>query len=319
MRGSSTPKQGKSTSDNRKSTGSSIKADELASLTAGYRRWLARQPLSVNTRRTYLGQVRQYCAYLETSANEYGNPLSDPHARDYAIRDFKSHLKKERKAKPASVNLMLAALDHLYLFLGLGRPKVRREDLPQEAPKALEPEAQKRFLRAVERCTSVRDRALALLLFYTALRIGECASLDTDDVALSARKGKVIVRAGKGDTYREVALNAEAREALAAWMTERRQRFPKSDEPALFLNPGGRRLSIRSIDLALRRLGEVADIAVSAHTLRHSCLTNLVRRGHDLVLVAEIAGHKRLETTRRYSLPSEGDREAAMESLRVEY
>jgi len=66
-------------------------------------------------------------------------------------------------------------------------------------------------------------------------------------------------------------------------------------------------------------LGEEVDVAVSAHTLRHSCLTNLVRRGHDLVLVAEIAGHKRLETTRRYSLPTEGDREAAMESLRVEY
>jgi hypothetical protein len=55
----------------------------------------------------------QYCAYVETRANEYGNPLSDPHARDYAIRDFKSHLKKERKAKPASVHPMLAALDHL--------------------------------------------------------------------------------------------------------------------------------------------------------------------------------------------------------------
>jgi len=117
----------------------------LASLTAGYRRWLARQPLSVNTRRTYLGRVRQYCAYLETSANDYGDPLSDPHARDYAIRDFKTHLKKACKAKPASV----AALDHLYLFLGLGRPKVRREDLPQEAPKALEPEAQKRFCGAL--------------------------------------------------------------------------------------------------------------------------------------------------------------------------
>jgi hypothetical protein len=37
------------------------------------------------------------------------------------------------------------------------------------------------------------------------------------------------------------------------------------------------------------------------------------------VLVAEIAGHKRLETTRRYSLPTERDREAAMEGLRVEY
>ncbi len=41
--------------------------------------------------------------------------------------------------------------------------------------------------------------------------------------------------------------------------------------------------------------------------------------GADLVLAAEIAGHRRLETTRRYSLPSQADREAAMESLRVEY
>jgi integrase/recombinase XerC len=97
----------------------------LATVTAGYRLWLAKQPLSVNPRRTYLGRVRQYCAYLETSANDYGDPLSDPHAPDYAIRDFKTNLKKARKAKPASVNLMLAALDHLYLFLGLGRQVTR--------------------------------------------------------------------------------------------------------------------------------------------------------------------------------------------------
>ena len=78
--------------------------------------------------------------------------------------------------------------------------------------------------------------------------------LTPTNVALSARKGKVIVRTGKGGTYREVALNAEAREALAAWLTERRQRFPNPDEPAVFLNPGGRRLSIRSIDLAAKPL-----------------------------------------------------------------
>jgi integrase/recombinase XerC len=223
------------------------------------------------------------------------------------------------QGKPASVNLTPAALDNLYLFLGLGRPNVRREDLPKEAPRALDPEEQKQFMRAVERCVSIRDRAIALLLFYTALRVGECASLNTDDLALSARKGKVTVRAGKGDVYREVALNAEAREGIAAWLVERRQRFPNQDETALFLNSHGQRLSIRSIDLTLRRLGQEAHVAVSAHRLRHSRLTNLVRRGHDLVLVAEIAGHKRIETTRRYSLPTEHDRQAAMESLRMEY
>ncbi len=58
---------------------------------------------------------------------------------------------------------------------------------------------------------------------------------------------------------------------------------------------------------------------VSAHMLRHSCMTNLVRVGNDRMMVAEIAGHQRLETTRRYSLPSEADRQEAMENIRVEY
>ena len=77
----------------------------------------------------------------------------------------------------------------------------------------------------------------------------------------------------------------------------------------MFLNPKGKRLSVRSIDLIIRRIGADAHLELSAHVLRHTCLTNLVRRGNDLVLVAEIAGHKRLETTRRYSLPSIEDRE----------
>ena len=68
-----------------------------------------------------------------------------------------------------------------------------------------------------------------------------------------------------------------------------------------------------------RQLGADAHLDLSAYVLRHTCLTNLVRRGHDLVPVAEIAGHRRLETIRRYCLPSLEDREAAMEGLRVEY
>jgi integrase/recombinase XerC len=250
---------------------------------------------------------------------KYGDPLSDPHARDYAVRDYKTHLKRKRRARPTTVNLALAAIDHFYRFLGLGDAAVRREELPQQAPRALGKEEQVTLLRTVERCPSTRDRAIAILLFYTGLRLGECAGLDVDDVRISARKGMVIVRSGKGDTYREVPLNVQVRTALDAWLAERGDRFLDTDEPALFLNRWGRRLSTRSVSTIIRRLGEEAGLTVSAHVLRHTCFTNLVRRGHDLVLVAEVAGHKRLETTRRYSLPSEADRAAAMEDIQVEY
>jgi site-specific recombinase XerD len=287
-----------------------------------YGGWLARQPLSANTRRAYATRVSLFLGYLASAPSEgYGDPLEDAHARDYAARDFKAHLKTVGKAKPSSVNLTLAAVDNFYRFLGLGKPEVRREEPTKAAPRALSPVDQRRFLRAVERCASARDRAIATLFFYSALRLQELAWLDVGDVAISARRGRVLVRSGKGDAYREVALNADAREALDGWLAERRGLKGVVDGEALFLGRRGRRLTARAVDLIVRRLGEEANLGVplSAHVLRHTCLTNLVRNGNDLVMVAEIAGHKRLETTRRYSLPSEADREAAMEGIRVEH
>jgi len=284
-----------------------------------YGQWLPSQPLSTHMRRTYLTQVKQYCTYLSTSCWEYGHPLQEPHARDYAVRDYKTALKVAHLAKPSSVNLALAAVDHFYRFLELPPPQVAREDLPAQAPRALEPPEQKRFLRAVERCASARDRAIALLLFYTGLRISECAALTVEDVRLSSRKGLVIVRMGKGNTYREVPLNAEVRTALGVWLEQRQKQVSQRNESALFLTKQGTRLATRSIDDVVRRLGQEAHLSLSAHILRHTCLTSLVRHGNDLVLVAELAGHRRLETTRRYSLPTAADRESAMEGLKVDY
>lgn len=285
-----------------------------------YEQWLEKQPLSVNTRRTYRTRVRGFLGYLAATPDEYGDALADEHARDYAARDYKTHLKTVQRAKPSSVNLSLAAIDNFYRYLGMGKPDAKREDLPGTAPGALEPEEQKRFLRAVERSGSARDQAIARMLFFAGLRVSELVALDSTDVSVSARKGRLAVRSGKGDAYREVALNAEVRGALEGWITERED-YPASDGAALFLNRRGGRLSSRAVDMIVRQLGEEANLdrPVSAHVLRHTCMTNLVRAGNDLVMVAEIAGHKRLETTRRYSLPSEADRQAAMEGIQVDY
>jgi site-specific recombinase XerD len=293
--------------------------NDLEQVLIAYEGWLLRQPLAKNTRDAYRFHVRKFWEYLATRPSTGDDPLHDSFARDYAVRDFKLYLKTERKAKPASVNLALAAIDHFYQFLGLDRAQVQREDLPQRSPRGLSHEEQKAFLRAVERSPSLRNQALARLLFYTGLRLSECAALNMGDILISARKGMVIVRSGKGETYREVPLNAEVRKALKEWLKERSKRSPTHSDPALFLSLKGRRLSPRAIDLILRQFGADAKLELSAHVLRHTCLTNLVRRGNDLVLVAEVAGHKRLETTRRYSLPSLEDRESAMEGLCVEY
>lgn len=242
--------------------------------------------------------------------------MSDPRARDYAARDFKRHLKVERRWKPSSVNLALAAVDHFNRFLGLGPANVKRERLAQAAPRALSEDHQRALLRAAED-SRPRDRAIVIVLLYTALRLHELAALDVNDVAISARKGQLIVRSGKGDVYREVPLNPSCRKALEGWL-QSRGKPTAGQESALFVGPRGTRLTPRSVDRVVRGVAARAGLELSAHVLRHTCVTNLVRGGNDLVLVAELAGHRRLETTRRYSLPSAADRQAAMDALELE-
>jgi site-specific recombinase XerD len=215
-------------------------------------------------------------------------------------------------------------LDSFYRWVGLGPARIRRDELPQAAPRALTVEQTRRRLRAAERAAhtgtagGVRDRAVVTLLLFTGLRIAELAALNRDDVAISARKGLVTVRRGKGDRYRQVPLNSGARTALDAWLGKR-SGLPGNDSTALLLSLKGQRLSSRAIDLTVRRLTQHADLEASAHTLRHTYLTRLVRAGNDIVLVAELAGHARLKTTRRYSLPSAADRQTAMDALTINY
>lgn len=191
--------------------------ETLEQTLTAYDAWLDRQPLAAKTRTAYRLQVHQYGAYLAQRPSTTDDPLYTPFVRDYIVRDYKTYLKIERQAKPTSVNLALAAIDHFYQFIGNDRPHVQRESLPTQAPRALKPEEQKALLRAIERTSSARDKAITQLLFYTAIRLGECVALNLDDVRVSARKGVVIIRSGKGDTYREVPLNAEVREALRVW------------------------------------------------------------------------------------------------------
>jgi site-specific recombinase XerD len=277
---------------------------------------LDRQPLAAKMRTAYRLQMHLYGAYLAQHPSTVDDPLRAPFARDYVVRDYKTYLKTERRTKPTSVNLALATIDHFHQFIGNDRPQVQRENLPTQAPRALKQEEQKAFLRA----PMVRNRAITQMLFYTAIRLGECAALSLDDVYVSARKGIVIIRSDKGDAYREVPLNIKVREIIRLRLKERTKRFSQASDPPVFLNPKGKRLSARTIDMAIRRIGGAdAQLELSAHILRHTCLTNLVRRSNDSVLIAEIAGHKRLETTRCDSLPFVEDREKAMEGLQIEY
>ncbi|MFN2504868.1 MAG: hypothetical protein ABR540_11705, partial [Acidimicrobiales bacterium] len=136
-----------------------------------YAAWLQRQPLATRSRDAYLAQVRGLTTWIVGS--EHGTEaLTDPHVRDWAVRDYKRHVKTAKHWAPSSANQALAAIDNFYRSLAAGRPEVPREDLAQVAPRALEEKDQRRFLRIVEASPSPRDRAMATVFFYAGLASG---------------------------------------------------------------------------------------------------------------------------------------------------
>lgn len=276
---------------------------------------LAAAPLSAQTRRTYTSKARQYLAWLANTETD-GDPLHSPAGRDWAVRDYRTHLQAVLKRQPATVNNALAAVDDFYLRSGLGPAKAARLDLPTTAPRALSPRAQTRYLRAVHASPSPRDQALTLMPFYAGTRISETVGLDVDDVRLSARKGSLRIY-GKGQRAREVPIHPQLRAALTGWLGERPDWPGATDSPALFLNKRGQRLSARGAHDVITGIAASAglDDDITAHVLRHTFATTLVRGGTDLVTVAELLGHARLETTRGYTRPSDEDRIRALDLL----
>lgn len=273
-----------------------------------YTEYLNRLPVSPHTKRNYRLRVRQYLEWLEVSVDGE-KALQSPVDRDFAVRDYRAKLLLSG-AKPATVNAYLAALDNFYGFLGMGAAKVRRQELPNEAPKALVGEDLRRVIKAIARCASVRNKTIALMLLHTGLRISELAALNVGDIFVTARKGEIVVRCGKNQKHRRIPMNSDLREVMQSYLSS-----PRDPHEPLFTSKKGNRISTNAIDHLIRQIAQEAGVALSAHRLRHTALTRLIRAGVDIVIVAEVAGHSRLETTRRYSLPGADDKLKAMEKL----
>jgi integrase/recombinase XerC len=281
----------------------------------GYVMWLERLPLSKNTTRGYRIHVKQYLGWLQ-SCPDGEKALTDAVERDYVVREYKQRLLMNGKSA-STVNASLSALDNFGLFLGIGFAKVKRQELPKQAPRALERDEQRRFLRTVAASKSLRNKTIAGVLLNCGLRLSEVAQLNVGDILLSARKRELVVRCGKGSKRRIVPINGDLAEQLQQYLAS----IDAADQNApLFKSQrNGTRLSTPAIDRVIRLFGKECGLELSCHVLRHSFVTSLIRNKQDIVVVAELCGHSRLETTRRYSLPTELDKLRAVETLSTDY
>lgn len=159
----------------------------------------------------------------------------------------------------------------------------------------------------IETPAGVRDRAMMLLLATTGLRNGELRRLQLGDIRW--RTGELVVRHTKGHRDRIVPLLEETGAALAKYVLQAR---PKTSERRVFLShlPPVRAFSCsgtisRIVRVRLER-GGVSVRRGGAHLLRHSLATRLLVQGRPIKEVADLLGHRSIDTTSIYvkvSLP----------------
>ncbi len=284
---------------------------------AEYERWIERQALAARTRSSYRRWVRELIVHLAAGRElDAFLAVDGEDDRRAVLGDWRRRL-VDRGLAPSTVNLALAASSSLLDSRGLPAPVARVEVDPPPA-RALSAAELRAVELAADRLSSSRDRALMQVLLRTGLRIGEVAALDVTDVRLTQRTGELVVRHGKGDRRRVVPLSRSVRSAMREWRADRTRHpsRPAADSGPLWLSRAGRRLSVRSISKLVSAVLAAAGIEESAHALRHTLATRLVREhARDLALVADILGHADVKTTRHYARSEIEDRRAALEDL----
>lgn len=145
-----------------------------------------------------------------------------------------------------------------------------------------------------------RDLALLTLLLGTGIRVSECVGLDLTDVDFDNECIRVIRKGGYEDI---VYFGDEVREALLSYMEERNATLPlPGHENALFLSYQKKRLTVRSVEKLVKKYAQTVTTLkkITPHKLRSTYGTNLYQETGDIYLVADVLGHKDVNTTKKH-------------------
>ena len=255
----------------------------------------------------------------EWFAQTNGRTLSPESITPIDVRQYRSYLLTVKKHKPATVNRKLASLSAFCewartaeLIPANPTDGIALVEEMRPAPNWLDKNQQYALLRAVQESARKRDIALITLMINTGLRVSEVSHLRVGDLQINPRKGVLTVRGGKGEKFRRVPLNVDARKTIQAYLEVR----PAQDGDRLFRGQRGKPLKPSGIYYLIKRYAHVARLEdVTPHTLRHTFGKNLVDENVSLDRVAQLLGHESVDTTRIYTTPSEQDLQREVEKV----
>ena len=153
--------------------------------------------------------------------------------------------------------------------------------------------------KAYNQNTVERDNALVTLFLGTGIRISECVGLNLDDFDFSQNAFKVT---RKGGNQTVLYFSEEVADALKIWLKKRATLGLANEEKAMFVSLQKKRISVRAVEDLVKKFAKEATPLkkISPHKLRSTFGTNLYRETKDIYIVADLLGHKDVNTTKKH-------------------
>lgn len=258
---------------------------------------------SDNTLSSYMRDIRQLADYMSSHS---GHTLIEADEDD--LGEYISILKAMGKSI-ATVSRNIASIKCLYSYLTIHRIiprspalKLVPEKNTQKLPEILTSKEVDLLLAQPERVDAkgYRDKAMLELLYATGIRVTELIDLNADDVSLSAG----VIRVQGRNKERFIPMYPKAIQALQDYLElVRPQMIATPDEPSLFVNVSGDRMSRQGFWKLIKQYQKKAGIEkdITPHTLRHSFAAHLLENGADIHSIQEMLGHADLSSTQVYS------------------
>jgi site-specific recombinase XerD len=255
---------------------------------------LERRNYSQATARAYIGAIRRFANYFHRSPDQLGPEH---------VRQFQLYLVQERKLKPHSIQVQMAALRFLFLKT-LKRRDYRPEDLPlpraarrQHLPTIL---SQDEVTRLIQCADSIFYRTLLMTLYATGMRRSELSQLKVEDI--DKQRMLIRIHEGKGGKDRYVPLSPALREQLRAYWRSLQHKPTTWLFPSIQTHRSDLPITTKTIWYACRAAARRAGItkSVHPHTLRHSFATHLLEAGADLRTIQLLLGHADVRDTVLY-------------------
>ena len=258
---------------------------------------------SSNTLSSYLRDIRQFGAYLDLHTD-----TDIVSATEDKLSEYINWLKGQGKSV-ATVSRCIASLKCLYSYLTIRQiiaenpaTKLVPDKGEHKLPQILTSQEVDLLLEQPE-CIDAkgyRDKAMLELLYATGIRVTELINLDITDINLAAG----VIRCSTRDKERLIPMYAKAVKALSDYVTlVRPQMIALPDEPSLFVNVNGERMSRQGFWKIIKYYQKKANIEkdITPHTLRHSFAAHLLENGADIHAIQEMLGHADISSTQVYT------------------